>query len=423
MPSRLLALIGTSLLAIACTGEDPLQQPSGGGGTGGDGGTTAPAGSGGAGTGTGTGTGTSGTGGSPPDGKVPMFVAQGHMGMTAVSCDDGQSWIGYRTFETEASPLLCGETMPVDCFDGPCTYLDGNGQCQESATCDCDHSPGSGKGLAFGDGAFVATFGWGQPGVVMRSTDGFSWTEVDSGNTFADVVAGNGFIALSARSPMFSTDGGQTFTEGADAEHVPWNVRRLFYFPATDVFMQTAASGDERDLRLTSDWMTWSSPATLPTGCEAVSQAVEGAGVIVTSAHADYVCVSSDGADTFTRIDLPGAPSLFSGPVWDGSQFIVWGTLGGLNAYTSPDGQSWTEHATNLGGNDRFGEVARDPVSGTMVAARSQWQAWYDEMRWYRSSDGIAWETLAPSSSVLSHPVREMTFGYADPSALCPAAE
>lgn len=55
-----------------------------------------------------------------------------------------------------------------------------------------------------------------------------------------------------------------------------------------------------------------------------------------------------------------------------------------------------------------------------MVAARSQWQAWYEEMRWYRSSDGITWETLAPSDSILSHPVREMTFGYADPSAVCP---
>ncbi|MEQ9320462.1 MAG: hypothetical protein RIF41_14950 [Polyangiaceae bacterium] len=241
MHLRLVALICTPLLTIACSGEDATGRP-GGGGTGGDGGTSATTGGGGSGTGTGTGTGTpAGTGGSPPDGKVPMFVAQGHMGMTAVSCDDGQTWTGYRTFETEASPLLCGETTPVDCFDGPCSYLDGNGQCQQTATCDCDHSPGSGKGLAFGDGAFVATFGWGQPGVVLRSTDGFSWSEVDAGNTFADVVAGNGFIALSARSPMFSTDGGLTFTEGTDAEHSPWNVRRLFYFPSADVFMQTAA--------------------------------------------------------------------------------------------------------------------------------------------------------------------------------------
>jgi hypothetical protein len=416
-----IAMSVVALGMLACSSDaDPGGDPSSGGSSN-VGGTGASAGGGGSGQG-GTATGTGGAGGQPPTGKVPMFMAQGHMGMTVVSCDDGQSWVGYRTFETEASPLLCGDTTVVQCFSGACSYLDGNGDCQQVASdCDCDHSPGSGKGLAFGDGAFVATFGWGQPGVVMRSTNGFDWDVVDTGNTFADVVAGNGYIALSARSPMFSTDGGLTYTEGTDAQHNPWNVRRLFYFPGSDRFMQTAASGDNRDLRLTSDWMSWTEPATLPGGCESVSQAVEANGVVVTSANADYLCWSSDGGDNFSRVDLPGAPNLFSGPVWDGAQFIVWGMGNGHSAYTSADGQAWTEQATNLSGQDRFGEVARDPTSGTMVAARAQWQAWYGEMRWYRSSDGITWETLSPQASILSHPVRELTFGYADPSGLCPA--
>src|SRR5690606_24655238 len=118
-------------------------------------------------------------------------------------------------------------------------------------------------------------------------------------------------------------------------------------------------------------------------------------------------CFSTDGAQSFTRVDLAGAPSLFSGPIWDGARFIVWGWQSGIQAYTSPDGESWTEVATNLAGGDRFTEVARDPLTGTMVAARDEWLTWYDEMRWYRSSDGITWETLPEASAILGHPVRE----------------
>ena len=60
-------------------------------------------------------------------------------------------------------------------------------------------------------------------------------------------------------------------------------------------------------------------------------------------------------------------------------------------------------------------------MTGTLVAPRGQWMSWYDQMKWYRSSDGITWETLAPADGIASHPVREMAFGYAEPSAACPA--
>ncbi|MCA9621494.1 MAG: hypothetical protein KC731_20875 [Myxococcales bacterium] len=418
----------SSLLVVGIlTACSPASDGTGGGGSGvSDGGRGSHAvGAGGAGAGDpspgGSGAGAGGEGGAAPPGKVPVFVAQGHMGMTAVSCDDGNTWTGYRTFETEASPLLCGDTTMVSCFSGPCSYLDGNGQCQQSTTCDCDHSPGSGKGLAYGDGAFVATFGWGQPGVVLRSENGFDWTEVDSGHTYADVAAGDGMIVLSDRAPMVSTDAGLSYSQGSDAQHMPWNVRRLFYFPNAGLFMQTAASGPDRDLRLTGDFTTWSSPSQVPADCTAVTQAVEGGSVIVTSPHADYVCTSTDGADTFTRHDLPGGPSITAGPIWDGSQFMLWGWEGGIKVYVSPDGQSWSAIDTNIPSNERLGEVVRSPVTGTLVAPRGQWMSWYDQMKWYRSSDGITWETLAPADGIASHPVREMAFGYAEPSAACPA--
>lgn len=420
---RTIVLLSAALL-IACTNESDPATTTGAGGTSanttGVGASTSS--SGGEST-TSTG-GSGGSGAGVPNGKVPMFVAQGHVGSTVVSCDDGATWIGYRTFETEASPLVCGSSAAVRCFTGACEYLDGDQMCQSTAAnCDCDHHPGSGKGLAFGEDAFVATYGWGQPGVVLRSTDGFTWSQVGSGDTFADVAAGNGMVVLSARSPEVSTDDGLTFTTGTDSQHVPWNVRRMFYFPESQQFMSSAASGAERDVRLTADFQAWDTPTTMPYDCTNISEAIEADGHIVTRGSASYVCVSNDGGDTFARVDLPNAPSLFSGPVWDGEQLIVWGDQGGVKAYTSADAETWTEHATALTGGDRFGEVARNPVTGTMVAARDQWQNWYEDMRWYRSTDGINWETLSAGAGIESHPMREMTFGWADPSTQCPLPE
>jgi len=413
---------------LACTGAEGDATTGAGGGSASVGGNDSTASSGGesASSSSSATSGSGGEGGGPPPGKVPMFVAQGHMGMTVVSCDDGRTWVGHRTFETESHALVCESSDTVRCFDGDpsdpgCSYVD-NGQCTiDGNNCDCDHHPGSGKGIAYGDGAFVATFGWGYAGVVLRSTDGFSWSEVQSGDTWADVAAGDGIIALSGRTPMVSTDAGQTYTEGGAANHNPWNVRRLFFLPTSGSFLQSAASGDNRDILISDDGLaSWRAPTDLPADCARVQSVVEAGGTIIINSGEGYVCRSTDDGDTFTRIDLPNGTDLFSGPIHDGTSFIVWGNDNGVKAYTSPDGETWTASDTNLG-NERFGEVALNPVSGVMVAARSQWQQWYESLRWYRSADGVTWETLAPSAGPQTHPVREMTFGWADPSVDCPS--
>jgi hypothetical protein len=225
-------------------------------------------------------------------------------------------------------------------------------------------------------------------------------------------------IALAERTPAVSTDGGLSFAPSTDASHVPWNVRRLFYFAGAQRFMQAAASGADHDVRFTADFQSWSSPTTMPAACLPIAEAVEGGGVIVT--RGPGACRSTDGGASFTLLSLPGSAELFSGPVWDGAKFLVWGTDGALRAYTSSDGGTWSSAETNLGGGNRFGEVARNPATGTMVAARSEWMGWYEDMRWYRSSDGVSWETLSASDGPGTHPIGELVFGYADPSANCP---
>jgi len=409
------ATLGFIAAALTACGDDAQSSGSGGGATVG---TSASTGSGGAGSTSSSGSGGEG-GGVVPSGKVPVFVAQGHVGTTLLSCDDGQSWKALRSFDAEGHALVCDELAAVRCFEGGCSYRNGSGSCVDTASsCDCDHHPGSGKGLAHGDGAFVATFGWGQPGVVLRSTNGVDWVQVDAGHTYADVAAGNGLVALAERTPAISTDAGLSFAPSTDAGHVPWNVRRLFYFAGAQRFMQAAASGAEHDVRLTSDFQTWSSPVAMPAGCLPIAEATEGGGVIVT--RGGGVCRSSDGGASFSLVALPGNADLYSGPVWDRAKFLVWGTDGGIRAYTSADGTSWSSAETNLGGGNRFGEVARNPVSGTMVAARSEWMGWYEDMRWYRSADGISWETLSAADGPATHPIGELVFGYADPSAACP---
>src|SRR5262245_52167588 len=70
------------------------------------------------------------------NGLVPVFVAQGHVGRTTISCDDGRTWVGNRSDDDS-----------IRCFSGV----------------DCDHHPGAAHGVVFGHGWFFATFGWGQP--------------------------------------------------------------------------------------------------------------------------------------------------------------------------------------------------------------------------------------------------------------------
>ena len=95
-----------------------------------------------------------------------MFVAQGLMGRLTVSCDDGHTWIANQSWDLAGDALVCGSTEPVDCYadSSTCSYLGWNG-CV-TGTCDCLHHPGFSKGVAYGNGHFVATFGWGHPGSV-----------------------------------------------------------------------------------------------------------------------------------------------------------------------------------------------------------------------------------------------------------------
>jgi hypothetical protein len=192
------ALVGCGSGSVGGSGEET------GAGAGVGTGTGAGVGSGG-GSSTSTSTSTSASGGGGAEaGKVAMFVAQGDLGRTTVSCDDGKSWVGNHSWEIDGDPLACGANQGAHCFEGTCSYLVGS-ECQDMPC--CGDTPDIARGLAYGDGQFVATWGWGAPGAVRRTANGVDWVTTHPDDSFGGAAYGSGHFVVASRSPFWSTDG------------------------------------------------------------------------------------------------------------------------------------------------------------------------------------------------------------------------
>lgn len=314
-------------------------------------------------------------------GLVATFVAQGHMGRTAVSCDDGNSWV----HDTSLDPA-------VRCFTNDF---------------DCDHHPGAGRGVEWGDGVFLTTFGWGPPGGVDRSTDGVTWTRVLSDTTFGGIVYGNGIWLAAARNAQWSSDAGETWNMVDDTAMTGWNVRRAA-FVAADGGRFVMVADDETVV--SADAVNWNVPSLLPDTCGDGIQTNGGIAygnqAIVVVGGAGNACASTDAGDTWSASDIGGSVSAHL--LWDGSNFVTWGR--GM-MYSSPDGSTWTATPT-VPDNLLLGPTAYNPDTGTYVGVRGGWQTWYEEQEFYRSSDGINWETLPDMAFEGSHPVRDISIGW-----------
>ena len=55
--------------------------------------------------------------------------------------------------------------------------------------------------------------------------------------------------------------------------------------------------------------------------------------------------------------------------------------------------------------------------AGSFVAVSNQA---YAGQQFYRSTDGVTWDILPKSAFLGSHPIRNISFGYAEPTAQCP---
>lgn len=330
------------------------------------------------------------TGPQIPDG-VPMFVATGHAGRTTISCDDGQTWVA----DTSNDDTL-------RCFD----------------PFDCDHDTGSAHGVVYGDGWFVASFGWGTPGSVVRSRDGVQWEPVTQRTRFGDMAFHDGVFLAGARDAQLSVDSGASWAASGDTMMSVYNVRRVGSADVDGGRFIMVASDETTEVVLSSDGgASWWHPETLPTGCGQGVQTqggiIEGDGTILIVGGDGMACTSVDGGTTWTASNVGG--QVGSHVIWDGEAFMVWGAG---NRFRSTDGVTWTSATVSPAGID-IGVVARNPATGTIAAVRGGWQVWYEDQAFYRSADGLTFEVLAPSSFTGGHPIRSMTFGYGEPSPDC----
>ena len=394
------------IASVGCGGT------SGNAGNGGDGGENAGAGGqaaqGGGGQGQG---GQIGQGGSTPAG-IPIFVAQGHAGRTTISCDDGKTWVANRS-----------DDEVIRCFSSPET--------------DCDHHPGAGRGITYGNGYFVSTFGWGKPGSIRRSKNGFDWETTLPDRTFAGVVFGNGIFLAGERPAYTSVDSGATFMAGGDPVGDVWNVRRTGFAPHDGGRFLLAFESGATAVNISKDQgATWALPSSIPSTCAADMQWSGGfaynGSAIVLAGGTGVACRSLDGGDTWTAAPMGGTVSA-TALMFTGGQFVTFGQAddgkGGTfpAKFTSADGETWMKTPTQVrvkqadgtvvtSAGPNLGAVARGD-SGTYVGVRGGWQVWYEDQVFYRSQDGVLWDALEAGKFAPSHPIQFITSGIGEATA------
>lgn len=351
-------------------------------------------------------------------GTIPIFVAQGSMGRTVISCDDGETWVANHSWDVDGNDLMCGRPTAVRCWESTCSYQQ-DGQCID-AQC-CNDTADESKGVAFGDGRFAVTWGWGMNGALAASSDGVDWTFAPGG-TYGGIAYGLGRFVAASREPVWSSDGTSWQpTDPADFENESgqdlWSVRNFAYGDYQDGGRFVAvATGEGHDILVSSDGMSWWRPSEIPADCGTdtffYGSILGGNDVFIIVGQPGTACRSTDGGETWAMVPT-GLSEILSHGVWTGSEFQYWGEDSMMT--TSTDGLAWT--TTPMTTPMRIGPVARSDA-GTYVAIDSVWSG-YENQQFYRSTDGLQWSPA--SGSLPGHPIFHITYGHADPSTTCPS--
>jgi len=343
-----------------------------------------------------------------------MFIAQGQVGRTIVSCDDGNTWVGNHSWDIDADPLMCSMPQHAICGQATCSY-EIDGACTEFPC--CDDTPDIPESVAFGPDVIAGAWGHGKPGAVRSTRDGVTWTTEETSYAYSMAYGGGVFVAAGNPRTSYSTDG-VTWQPGGDARFATTGspVRAIGY--AEGRFVAVSAGGGVRDILISSDGaMTWWRPTSIPTTC-ALGVGAGGGGILGANGTLVIVdsngtsCVSIDGGDHW-NVYATGVTQIPSQGVWTGSEFVFWSQNMMLH---SSDGISW--QATPQITQTPIGPVARSD-QGTFVAIRYLFDG-YDRQHFLRSTDGVTWKTVPDSSVVQSHPIFHIAFGYAERSAVCP---
>jgi hypothetical protein len=323
---------------------------------------------------------------------VDVFVAVGHGGRTTISCDDGRTWIHDRSDEPT---LRCSSPTPP--------------------SIDCDHHAGAGRGIVFASDAFVATFGWGAPGSIRRSTDGVTWERIAEGTNYGNLAYEDHWLLGAHGGTGWSDDDARTWTIGPYVEVHP---RR------TGIIGGVFIAAGDGDTRISSDrGVTWRRPTELPEGCWGRGLIATGNGVALMILGA-YVCRSTDLGETWTRIEMGDAASVGGEALWTGEEFVALGgdATGAPSLMRSTDGETWTAEPVRMDDGSTWPTIGAFDrgASGTYVAVNAEWQGWYERQHFYRSDDGITWSALPEGSFTGSHPINDFAHGRIAAGTSCP---
>ena len=339
-----------------------------------------------------------------------LFVAVGQASRTTVSCDNGRNWTAGRSDMPE---LRCSAPLPDD------------------GSTDCDHDPGAGRGIAAGDGWFVANFGWGAPGTIRRSRDGVTWERVVSnGPTFAAMVYGRGHFLAASGEPWVSANAGTSWRPGAGDPNLDGAVRRGGF--GADVFVLSGDGPSHKWAVSADQGASWSHPSSISPDCGAGQWegGIVGNDRVVVMLGETVSCRSTDNGRNWTRAEVGGKVS--SQLLWTGTEFMAWGedVQSRPAVFRSVNGTTWSttflqlrtvqaDGSVSVTAGPRVGAVARG-ASGTFVAVNGGWGGWYEHQVFLRSADGITWEALPPQRYTRGHPINFIVSGPGLPSSACP---
>ncbi len=325
-----------------------------------------------------------------PPGLVPVVVAMGPGGRSAVSCNGGRS---LRINDFHKTP-------------------------------DDDHSANALTGLAGGIGAIVATAGWGAPGRIYYSDDAVEWTELPETNftkrngsvgpstdsNSAGFFDGTQWKAFWSRR-VWASGNGSTWKETAFEPTNISHIRDVEFFPE-DNFLLMRVERDENGgrnfLMMTSTDLgqTYKIWSPITTGCPAFQwgPVAYSHGIIVAGGSGGAVCRSSDGGKTWSPVpNFAGVRAMFA----DRKAIYI---VRGDEISRSEDGVMWTRV---LKANAQLANGAWSIKTGAVVAANSNGQ-----LQFFRSDDGITWTGSTKVNGAFN--VLRMRVAYVKPNPKCP---
>ena len=341
--------------------------------------------------------------------RTKVFVMQGRLARTAMSCDGGMTWINDQSHDDN---LRCWLSDPKD-----------------PRNVECDHNPYAGVGVDSGDGWIFANFGWGYPGSVRRSLDGIHWEILKSDGVGGGVVYALGKLFLDWGGGWLSSDQGNTWSSVSSVPSSVTEDHPLAFRLGTKFALVGRLNGIGFS---TDQGQTW---RVTPYLGYQPRNIVEGNGRIVTigvvnktppEANQLWAASSSDTGLSWTNKQIHALENTeWSQLVFNGTDFVAWSR--DMKVWKSKDGITWTSQTVVINGPTYSGAaswVAQGPVgynsqTQTYAMVSGEWSYWYEKQRAYVSSDGVNWAELDASHFKGGHPIGMITTAEIE-SKYCP---